>query len=350
MAKNPPFFLQLHEPQMLEAYLLDKAWLRPGEKILRLEKPGEGNMNCVARATTNERAFIVKQARQWVEKYPSIAAPAERALVEAKFYQTVQRADFFQQAMPCLLHFDPENYLLLLEDLGESADYLYLYQTGADLGQAEAAQLGEYLTHLHHLEFSGEERAAFPDNLALRHLNHEHIFNFPFRNDTGFDLDTIQPGLQAAAQPLRKDDFLIKQVEELGKIYLSPGKTLLHGDYYPGSWLSNPQGFLRKGLLSERTSGGVRIIDPEFCFMGCAEFDFGVMAAHTEMAQLSAERRRQLLSAYEPPAGFDHALAAAFKGTEMLRRLIGLAQLPLQRSLEEKQALLELGRALVMGS
>ena len=46
-------------------------------------------MNCTLRVTTTRRSFILKQARPWVEKYPQIAAPVERARVEAAFYAAV---------------------------------------------------------------------------------------------------------------------------------------------------------------------------------------------------------------------------------------------------------------------
>jgi 5-methylthioribose kinase len=38
-------------------------------------------MNCVLRIET-ARSFIIKQSRGYVEKYPQIAAPAERVLTE----------------------------------------------------------------------------------------------------------------------------------------------------------------------------------------------------------------------------------------------------------------------------
>jgi 5-methylthioribose kinase len=44
----------------------------------------------------------------------------------------------------------------------------------------------------------------------------------------------------------------------------------------------------------------------------------------------------------------DVQLLSQFTGIEILRRLIGLAQLPLERSLEEKERLLELGYELVV--
>lgn len=334
MQQTSNFQLQLDQAEQLEFYLKSNGWLDAGATLQRTEKPGEGNMNCVVRAISASTSLIVKQARPWVEKYPSIAAPTERALVEAKFYQTVQQRSFFREKTPRLLGFDPLNFVLVLEDLGSSADFLHLYHPNAALTFGEAKLLGDFLSELHHLDLTAEEQAGFPENLALRRLNHEHIFRFPYRNDTGFDLNTVQLGLQAAAQPFRSDRALTKRIEELGEIYLSEGKTLLHGDYYPGSWL--------------RTAQGLRIIDPEFCFLGAAEFDHGVLWAHALLSHLNDADRQQLLDAYQAPQGFDQRLATAFAGAEIIRRLIGLAQLPLERSLSEKTDLLERAKEMVL--
>src|SRR2546421_5684303 len=45
---------------------------------------GEGNMNYTLRIGTSERSFVMKQARPWVEKYPHIAAPWDRALMRSE--------------------------------------------------------------------------------------------------------------------------------------------------------------------------------------------------------------------------------------------------------------------------
>jgi 5-methylthioribose kinase len=174
-------------------------------------------------------------------------------------------------------------------------------------------------------------------NQEMRVLNHEHIFNYPFLEDNGFDLNSVQPGLQALAVPYKQDAGLKKTVQQLGDVYLAnqsgTPKTLLHGDYYPGSWL--------------QTADGVKIIDPEFCFYGPAEFDLGVMIAHLMMAQQPLETLDIILENYEQPTGFSETLRRQFTGVEIMRRLIGLAQLPLSLSLEQKQSLLEEAHSLL---
>jgi 5-methylthioribose kinase len=144
--------------------------------------------------------------------------------------------------------------------------------------------------------------------------------------DKGFDLNTVQPGLQELSLRFKKDDELKRKAQHLGLIYLSDGDTLLHGDYYPGSWLL--------------TKDGVKIIDPEFCFYGTPEFDLGVMLAHLKMAKQSNDVIDVVTSSYKKGESFDDNLLNGFMGIEIIRRLIGLAQLPLELTLEEKEGLL----------
>lgn len=317
--------LDAQQPDALQDYLRRRGWLDAHERIVSLEKPGEGNMNYTLRVTTASRTLIVKQARGYVEKYPTIAAPVERAVIEGRFYQTVQSVPALASYMPQLLDLDEDNHILVLEDLGQASDYTFLYQPGRLISEADALALTAYLSALHR-QFRTDQPDPVFANRAMRTLNHEHIFNYPFLADNGFDLDTVQPGLQALAMPYKRNAGLKTVVRQLGERYLANGQTLLHGDYYPGSWL--------------QTASGVQVIDPEFCFYGPAEFDLGVLVAHLLMADQPATVLNAVLTHYEEPTGFDETLRQQFTGVEIMRRLIGLAQLPLHLSIDQKRALL----------
>ena len=325
--------LDIQQRAELQAYLQQKGWLAASETITALEKPGEGNMNYTLRVKTAARSFIVKQARPYVEKYPQIAAPAERADVEGAFYEAVAGNQTVAGFMPQLLGLDPENHILALEDLGSASDFTFLYQPKQALKISDAEQLALYIKELHRFSEQGTKTpAAIFANRQMRALNHEHIFNYPFMAENGFDLDSLHPGFQMISMGYKIDLALKKKVTDLGKLYLADGPCLLHGDYYPGSWL--------------RSSAGVKVIDPEFCFYGPAEFDLGVMTAHLMMAKQSEETTKTVYAAYgrvQNPALVDY-----FTGVEIMRRLIGLAQLPLTLSLLDKEELLEQAYELIM--
>lgn len=299
------------------------AWGIQGS-VIRIDKAGEGNMNVVLRIQTdNHENIILKQSRPYVNKYPAIAAPVDRIAVEYAFYQTVKQHPLLSGYMPQLIGYDPKHHLLAIEDLGEGSDYTYLYQKSTGWPEDLNDQAYNFLSHLHQLPVPEN----YPDNLELRKLNAVHLFDYPFQNDHGFDLDQIQNGLQDLAQPYRCDENLIEHIQLLRDQYLQQGDHLLHGDFYPGGWLHAASGF--------------KVIDPEFSFVGPAEFDIGVMMAHQYMAHQSEETVKSFLQAYKSSADFSHQLSYQFCGVEILRRLIGLAQLPVDLSLGEKHILLD---------
>jgi len=112
------FFLDPEDLDSLGAYL-HKANRIPDESVVSAERIGDGNMNLTVRVHTDCRSLVLKQARPWVEKYPHIPAPAERAAVEAAFYRVVSTRHELRRRMPRLLGFDHDSKLLSLEDLGE---------------------------------------------------------------------------------------------------------------------------------------------------------------------------------------------------------------------------------------
>lgn len=325
------FFLAAGDPAELARHLVGLGVLDRAERITDLRPAGEGNMNCTLRIRTDRRSFIVKQARPWVEKYPQFAAPWDRALREAEFYRLVQRAPEAAALMPALLAADAKARLLVVQDLGNEGDYTDLYH-GRRLTGAELTTLSRYLGALHGIR--ADSPAPPLVNREMRALNHAHLFDLPLRPGGGPDLDAITPGLAEVAEELRADAALRAEVKRLGEaFYLADGPCLIHGDFFPGSLV--------------RTSEGPRVIDPEFGFFGWAEFDVAVFLAHLLLAEQPPAVVQAWLEASRGAAGRDESLVRQLAGVEILRRLIGFAQLPLRCGLEAKTRLLRQAAGLV---
>ncbi len=327
------FLLDKNRPEEIAIYLKHQRWLDFDEEILSLSKPGEGNMNYVLRVTTDRRTFIIKQSRGYVEKYPQVAAPAERVITEGQFYQKIAKKEKAQYYMPKLIGIDFENNILGLEDLGMTNDFMVLYESQHQLKPKEFIELLDYLNVLHY----SFQKTVIDDelvNFALRKLNYEHIFQYPFMENNGFDLSSVQEGLQELALPYQKDPTLKQQIALLGTQYLSKGKYLLHGDYYPGSWL--------------KTSKGIKVIDPEFCYYGLREFDLGVLMAHLYLSQQDEHLLTVFIKHYEAYPELNLKILNGFTGVEIMRRLIGLAQLPLSMDLKTKKQLLAFAKTLIL--
>ena len=319
-------YLTADHPEGIATYLRELGYLIPGERIERVRRAGEGNMNVTLRVLTSRRQFILKQSRPWVAKYPELEAPVARILIERDFSRAVARDRFLSGRLPELLRADDTNYVLLLEDLGEVDDLSLVYRQEEAMSRKQLATLLRFAGQLHQLQVR-----EFPENRELRLLNHAHIFDLPLRPDNGFPLDAIHPGLAQVARPYQHDEKLRAVATQLGEIYLAPGPALIHGDFYPGSFLEGED--------------GVYVIDAEFAHLGRPEFDLGVLMAHLLMSRAEEKRILQIDTDYAKPAGFDAQLARRFCYLEIIRRIIGIAQLPLTLTLDERARLLERARA-----
>jgi 5-methylthioribose kinase len=341
MSDAEPQWLDPSSPEQIEHYLLERRLLTADALPITVTPAGAGNMNLALRvAPARGRSFILKQGRPWVAKYPQIPAPVARTLVEAAFYEEVRGTPSVARLMPALLHVDPVNHVLVLEDVGTQGDFTPLYR-GAALAPETLAELLDWLAHLSEVEVPPSRREAFA-NLAMLKLNHEHIFLFPLRPFNGLDLDAITAGLQGAAGELQRDHSYVESVAKLGTIYFREwngvsippvSRTLVHGDYFPGSWL--------------HAGESIRVIDSEFCFLGPREFDYAVLAAHLLMARAGQTALDQVMTAVEGQR-LNADLVHMYAGIEIMRRLIGVAQLPLALDLEQKRDLLRLSRRLTL--
>ena len=308
--------------------LLQKlGFWQSGEKISQISVPGESNMNLVLRIQTNQGSYILKQSKSYVRKYPQIPAPISRIEIEYRFLELLSTDPYLASLSPKVLHYDSTDHLMLLEDLGEGSDYLSIYGGLRQLQPDELIRLVQYLMHLHQLQI-----ADFPNTDGMRTLNHEHIFEFPFLEENGFNLNDIQSGLQEVSIPFKRDAVLKAKIHSLGMRYLEAGKTLMHGDFFPGSWL--------------QVASGIKIIDPEFGGLGDPEFDLGVFLAHLDLAQQDEQLSKLVRETYTLP--LDWSLVQQYRGVELLRRLIGIAQLPVSLSLDEKKSLLALAKTYLL--
>jgi 5-methylthioribose kinase len=238
--------------------------------------------------------------------------------------------------MPELLGSSPRDYVLVLEDLGAGGDATGLYRRESAptaVAPEELRNLVGWLVELHTWSRSLPE-ALRPANLALRELNHAHIFEIPLADPPAVDLDAVTPGLARLAG-LARQERVQQRLTALGQLYLAGNGAmvtsppcLLHGDFFPGSWLRGE-------------GGALNVIDPEFCYFGCPEFDLGVLVAHLRLARVPAATISALLRQYARAAQeFQAPLLEGFAAAEVIRRLLGVAQLPLDHSLAEKKALL----------
>lgn len=317
--------IQLPLDTAAKEHLYKMGFLGKDEQIIETEKAGEGNMNVVLRIKTNKaNTFILKQSRPYVQKYPQIAAPQERILTELAYFEAIKGHVILENFSPKIIASDPTNFLIVMSDLGSAADFMGIYSQPETLHVQQITQLMQYLSALHSLEIK-----EFVPNTAMKALNHEHIFNFPFDKNNNFDLDTVQIGLKEIGEAFKNDKLLKLKIELLGEKYLEKANYLLHGDFYPGSFLN--------------AASGLKVIDPEFGFMGDREFDLGVLKAHLLLSRNT--QADMFLDTYT--LELNESLLNAYAGVEILRRILGIAQLPLNLDISAKKQLCNLAKRMI---
>lgn len=311
------------KPQEIQQVLNEVGFLDGDKSLSKVEKLTHGNMNLTLRGVLSDHSsFILKQGRSWVEKYPEIAAPVGRTAVEAWFFKQTNTQSKLAKHSPQVLFFDQDNQILILEDLGNIKDGIYLYeQRPKDLSYLKEPI--SYLTELHKIikdSLPAESLEPLQENnLEMRQLNAHHMFDFPFSQDGLMWIKENLPKRQDLAKEECANLSLKIAASEWKELYLKGGDYLLHGDYYPGSWIYKNDHFYA--------------IDPEFGFFGPKEFDLGVFIAHCCFVNKTILKLESpLFDSYRAEhTNIDSRLVYNMAGIEILRRIFGVAQLPLPK-------------------
>lgn len=309
-----------------QLYLQDKI----GTHFDSIDYPIQGNMNLTIRLKNKSQSIIVKHAPPFCAKFPDIPAPRERLKVEYLYYKQIEKNIALKNISPEMIFFDKDNNILGMQDLGTCKDYTYLYQCKDKISLKTLSLLANYLNNLHSIHVKSDRQEL--SNTLMRQLNHQYIFDLPLR-DLEFNLELLFPTKHDYVLKIKKDKSIRQIAKNLGEIYLKEGKQLIHGDFYPSSWITN--------------NGKLYVIDPEFCFIGLAEFDLSVLFAHLLLSCHDKNEINHFRSVYTHHVDFD--LIQSFTASEIVRRLIYVSQLPLNITEDQKIYLLSQATQVLKG-
>ena len=306
-----------------------------------VEPVGDGNINWVRRARTAAGSWVVKQARPALERFPEYQAPTERIVIEARFYETVAPFDT-ESVCPRVELFDPEQRVLVLEDLGDAERLDAALARAADVTSA-ATCLARFLGAVH--RGTSDDARAQPfenfasfENEAMRRLHGDHIFLLPYRENEF----PLSERVARRAEELRDDAALVRTIDDAYARYLETRSCLVHGDVQPANVLL--------------TDGGPKLLDAEIAHMGDPAFDMGQLLGHLLLP--AAARRepgaadsaiaatwRAYTNVWNGAPPFAVADAARYGGIELLRRTVGAARVPAVADDEAALAVIDAGLA-----
>jgi 5-methylthioribose kinase len=233
----------------------------------------DGNLNSVFLVDGPKGSLCVKQALPYVrvagESWP---LDINRAFFEASY--SARLAPFVGRLAPELYHYDPEQFVLVMEKLEPHIILRKALISGVQYPKA-ATDVAEYVAqaafHTSDLAAPFERKfadvALFAKNLALQRISLDLVFTDPYvevwRNK-------VTPPLEAWASALRADIDVKTAVARLRLAYLTKAQSLIHGDLHSGSVMV--------------TQDDTRVIDGEFAWFGPSGFDVGNFLAHYVMA------------------------------------------------------------------
>lgn len=269
------------DPDRLTAYLSvlpELATMLGGRRSSwQVEQIEDNDMNLVFIVTGPSDRLCVKQAVPVVTLGgEAIKVPLERMVYEEAALALYRR--IAPEFAPRVLHYDSQQYLLVLEWLGNHRPLRRCLMDGRSFEHAPPA-IGRFLasTAFATSDFAmparekRERQAFFCGNSEMRDLGERLAFNEPFAS-TGTSA-WLSPDLDLDGRTLRADPDLKRAVAELHLKVLTEPQALMHGDLHSGSI-----------MVSET---GIKVIDAEFAGFGPIGCDIGGLMGDLLIAYFS---------------------------------------------------------------
>lgn len=344
---------------------------------------GDGNLNYIFKVYNGAgRSVIIKQAGPIARISDDIKLSPDRNRIESEILKIQYKLT--DGGVPEVYNYDSKMNCTAMEDL---SDHIILrtgllnYQVFPELSDQLATFMVETLLPTSDIVMEHKEKKNMVKNFInpeLCEISEDLVFTEPYydaeRND-------MLPETQKIVSDLIWQDRELKlAVAKLKYKFMTNTEALIHGDLHSGS------------IFAKEDSA--KVIDPEFAFYGPAGYDVGNVLAHFIFSILNArysekapneftswirnvlgdtldkflayyneEWDRLVTDEMAKVEGFKENYisdllsdTASFAGTEIIRRIIGLAHvedivsLPKeQRLLAEKEALL-IGKRLILES
>lgn len=234
----------------------------PPDADYSVEQLGGGFLNTVLRISCGGKSVVVKQALDALRLFPDLKVTTDRIVFEHRALIKLNEL-FPGECIPPVLHFDDDERILVMGDLGQTP-LLETVLTEGKVDPVTAERLGEFLAELHRRTYDDDTLRDQFHNEAMQQLRLQYCFYF-----------VTEPALLEVAK-------------QLGNTFTEEKLVLLHGDFWTASVMA--------------VDDGIQVFDLEFTFYGHPAQDIGFMMAH------------YLLHAYNTPRVAD----AVFDAVERL--------------------------------
>jgi 5-methylthioribose kinase len=285
-APDTPY--ELLTPETAAAHLRSRAALAghiDADDLRSVREIGDGNLNLVfVLADGAGRGLVLKQALPYVRLVgPSWPLGPDRARHEAESLRLHGR--LAPGLVARLLDYDPDRYVLAIEDLSDHRVWRTALNDGLRHdGAAEA--MGRYVGAVAFgtsvLGMGAAERArtlASSVNPELCLITEDLVFTEPYV-DAG--RNSVLAANEVDAAELAADRTMVEAMGRAKWTFMTRAEALLHGDLHTGSVM------VRAAEGEQGPVDSAKAFDSEFAFYGPVAFDLGALWANYVIAAARA--------------------------------------------------------------
>lgn len=257
---------------------------------------GDGNLNLVfIIADVTGASVVLKQSLPHVRTDPSWPMTRERSAREAVVLAAHEAADAAH--VPALYDFDPQHYVLAIENLSDHRVWRNELNAGRVHAYAAAA-LGQYVARtafatspLGMDPLEHKRLVACAVNPELQQITEDLVFTEPY---IAHPHNAVLPANEPDVAALRADHALVREMGLAKLRFMTTAQSLIHGDLHTGSVFVRAAGGSADAVGSvdgpdAPAEASVRAFDSEFGFVGPTGFDLGALWANFIIAAARAE-------------------------------------------------------------
>ena len=350
MSRFDTYFL-MKTPDVLE-YVAEKGYM-PQDTALSAKEIGDGNLNYVFRVVDEKtgKSVIVKQAGVALRISAEMKVSTDRNRIESEILEIEWK--YAPGLVPRIFGYDTVMSTCVMEDLSDHALMRYALMRHETFPRfAEDISTFMVNTLLKTTDVAMEHKAK--KDLVKRFINPELceitedlVLTEPY-NDVNHRNIVFPRNAEFVRRELYEDEALHLEIAKIKFEFMNNAQALIHGDLHTGSIFVKPD--------------STRVFDPEFAFFGPMGYDIGNVVANlifaydngwaageTAFCDWALEAIRETLNLFREKflKAFDACVTdrmaktpgfkewylgsvmtdtAAYAGTELIRRTVGMAQ------------------------
>jgi len=259
------------------------ASVLPRDRIREVREVGDGNLNLVFIVLAEDGpGMVLKQALPYVRLVgPDWPMAPDRAAKEAVALRV--HGGLTPALVPALYDFDPERFIIAMEDLSDHQVWRHALNRG-ERHDGAATDVGVYVAHVAFgtsvFGMAADAQAAAliaAVNPLSWEITEPLVLTEPCRPA---GRNRVLPANERDAQDLIDDDATVREMGWLKYQFMTQAEALIHGDLHTGSVM------VRAAVDGRPRS--TKVFDSEFAFYGPVGFDLGLSYANYVIAAARA--------------------------------------------------------------